>query len=519
MQRKKIRLPNPGSLDHDDLSPANFRYYIKHYLLTHHVRVIPASGDTSRPASPSSPSKAPWAPVDLVDPDYKVPDQWTLDDLQSHRTLQKFAELLAQRNEVDRRAKRKAIVPLVERKTWVRDVGGGGQLRRLNVPGWGGGSAKLLPPPSRLPEEKPDGAHHRSKSRSAESSSSSTMAAIPASACTKVTGKIARVENHQPLTGDVLLRAAHRLFLEALRSMRRAGEIVLADSTEPLAIGIAPPKFGNNLSSDRPPNRQSVPLAPMFTSNSFGRPAAPSASTHLPGPGKAPWAIVIDPEFDLIETSPRRRGAAPWEVSFDDFAVASVKTPAVSTGAPWAIDPCWATLTPQLPSPSASTSPNVPACDDTTPRAQRTKTITLPTFAVPSPSGGSVCGGESFTISLQEIDSEAFELVTSSSLCPLVLRIITAEFAKPYVPPLTRGGPHITNSKVYNSSARLRGVSEETIRSIMAADERWEAVARSSGVVSEAMEELFLRGQVEKVGALLKPVGNGGAGGFGWTRF
>lgn len=419
---QRSKLTRPHRLDTSDITFDNFKYYILHHLRHHFLATFDPH---SRPSSPTKQDvNAPWALDDSL-PLQDLPRPFTLASLEARSHLRLFARRLAQSTEAEKhlRRKRKAVVTAVPAKPWIRPMQGDGRFR-ANVPGWKEGSAKLLPPPTMVGRKR--GGEEEEKER-----------------------KRVKVEDKE-LEGEALEKAVKRLFVDAIRGMRKDGEIVLAVQEEE---SLSPLRFS--------------------TSSGFGGPA--KGRSAMDEPFAAPVAPWDRTERDGVRTpkAQLRFGGAPWALGGDDGdaeqtprgkqAFTSLSKP----GAPWALD--------GSPPPTSSTLFDI---DPKTPRAKQ------PTVITPSSDGGYSL--ENNTNSMYEAATESFELVTPSSLAPLVLRLVREE--------LKRG------------TSRPRGVKEERIREMMGGDSRWEAVAAREGVVEKVMEELVRLGRAEKVGRLIRPV-------------
>lgn len=417
MQRTK--LPDPVTqLDASAITFDNFKIYITHALRTYFLSTLSPSSRPSSPSPTKQDPKAPWALGGSL-PEQDLPRPFTLADLESRRSLRRFAQRLARKNAQEERGrkKRRTVVGAQLAKPWIRPGQGDG-LYRANVAGWKGGSASLLEETERGEGVGREEERERKRGR----------------------------EEGEELEGEALAKAVKRLFVDAIRRMRRDGEIVLAEEEE-----------------------EEIPTLELSTSLEFR--SRRNGGSSRGATSKAPWDLADGNDVGTPKAPVRGRGKAPWALGgTDDVATPRATDPSRTRGgAPW-----------PLGGPPSPTS---------------TSTSTLfepePTRAIPSspplpPSSGRSYSSASNTSSMDQATTESFQLVTRSSLAPLVLRLVVEE--------LRRG------------TSKRRGVEEERIRELMGSDTRWEEVAKRDGIVVEAMDELCELGKAEKVGKLIRPV-------------
>ncbi|GAA6001037.1 uncharacterized protein JCM10292_006343 [Rhodotorula paludigena] len=490
------RPTRPSKLRPEDLTLSNFIIYIRHHLSKHYIRTVsvPSSSAPSSPATPRA-SSSNWhtcasTAAGPSTAEYSLP--FTLSDLVANSHLALFARrlaqeraLVAQRTKAARARTRSqrgvfavqagTISPSSKGAAWVAPGNGRGAARGGRGEVRSGAAGLLLPPPSASAAARRE---RRSDTERADDG---------------------------PLEGDELEEAVGKVWREALRTMRRNGDIV--EWVAP--PGAAEDEGGKSAMTRALEKVDELPDLPMRRAREAEpkTPVKPKAKKAGIVADKAvsacPWGDVKlvlsddDEPADDAQPTPRPAAAAavqapslsacPWgDVKLypnDDDEPAVFKTPQPKR------------TTPVKPAPPSSTSPPARQPFD------RSHYLGAAPRAAPppprSPSAMSVASDTSIvttgSLALDDPNPQSFQLVTPASLAPLVLSLV---------------------EQAYAAQVSSASVTEQAVRLRMYHDDRWAAVARYSEAVSRALAMLAAEGSIERHGQGWRPVQRWGGGGW-----
>ena len=537
-QQQKIKLRAPAQLDDDRLTLDNFTYYIHHHLLQHKTL------STSTSSSSFAESSTIWRPNLGNESFESTPIPFTVSELESTRSLHTFADILAQKLYREKKLGKGRVV--VKNQSWSKVQKGGASVAHY---GSRGGNAVLLPPP---------GAAKR-KGKKKDGTANDTVDSVVVDEGVKAKGK-----EITPLTGEELRKAVGRVFVDAMRTMRKAGTIILTSTIDSTLERI---DIDGSRSSSRDSSMYGIGSTSTSTSlgtNSSGYwpldletttagqtggwNASTSTSTSLGTNSSRYWPLDLETSAEEKNTAmkyddsrfarssdvlslpdePRKKSAFGWPLDLAPTLPAPAQSTKKSTSGCWELDlgpepPAqisgkkkgyWELdleLTPRAPTRSVDALPTIPDADSTqlflplSPRAKKSIPFVLPS----SPNTTAITDtsletNESWTKSMQEIDTESFELVTTTSLAPYLLRILKNESERSALSTKSTNHPSLTiTMKNGKTGPTPTGCSEEVVRKRLANDERWEAVSKTDLVVS-ALEELSRRNLVRYAGKLWK---------------
>lgn len=328
-----------------------------------------------------------------------------------------------------------------------------------------------------------------------------------------------------PLTGAELEKAVARVFVEAMRTMRKAGTIILTSTLDSTLERI---DLDDIISS---------------TTRTVGSTSTSTSSLGMGTKGSGYWSLDLEPEsapsiaqdttqwvVHELPDQPPKKSTVGWELDLGPveppIKQVVVQPVQKKSSAYWELDLGDSNAVPVIEKTPIKRPGYWPLDLETTPRASTTASTTststqlfLPPslrksvpFLLPSSpnttalSDLSTTSNDPWTKSMQEIDTESFELVTISSLAPYLLRILKNESERSYSAPLaTKSTNHpsvVVTTKVGHKGGKT-GCSEEIIRKRLANDSRWEAVSKTD-LVSSALEELCRRNFIRSAGGLWK---------------
>ena len=513
-QQPKIRLRAPAQLDDDSLTLGTFTWYIHHHLLHHNILTTNAS---TRPSSPSPRKSTNDISLDFsIDTTESTPIPFTVSELSSTRSLYTFAELLAQKIYREKKlGKQKAVV---KNQVWSKTQKGGGSVAHY---GKRAGNAVLLPPPGAAAKRK-------GKKQDLRNDSASEVVMEEAG---KMKGK-----QIAPLMNEELEKAVGRVFVDAMRLMRKTGTIILTSTVDSTLEKLELDTSSTSMTRDT----STWGLGSTSTSTSLGtKPkgyceldiSVSGSTTGSSGAQDTSRWVGSTNSFALPDES-KKKSAARWEsdmildqeikrpiqksssgfYELDTTGLDAIKSENYTSDkkpAYWELD---LETTPRaitrsvahvLSPLTASTQLFLP------PPVKKSVPFLLPSSPNTTAISDTTMGtNDTWTTSMQEIDNESFELVTTTSLAPYLLRILKNESDRSNLVPSKKSTNHpsLTVKAKKGKGGVIAGpigCEEVVVRKRLANDTRWEAVAKTDLVVS-ALEELRRRNLIRYAGKLWK---------------
>ncbi|BGP24248.1 hypothetical protein JCM10295v2_003158 [Rhodotorula toruloides] len=490
---KLYRPTRPSKLEPEDLTLSNFMVYIRHYLLRHFVRAV-ASDDDASPSTPLSRSTLTSFPASSPTQSRTVECSlpFTIANLATNRHLALFATRLvqeraklAEQKQLEKKRQRQIAGSLAHAavgtaapktgKSWVAygvmgergpSKGGRGTTGRA-------ATSLLLPPPM----------------ASASSSRPRTGEMQEERRVRRQKEMDAKLEDAGSLKGEALEKEVAKVWREALRTMRANGMIVEYveapqdddEEEDDLELSFVIGKASRRSAPDDLPDLPS--RRPSHTSP----PRQQRCDTAV---SACPWGDVklelsspkLSPETPRASKRVKRNQpcnpsvACPW---------GDVKLKGIDDEAD-AADSAFKTPQPKRIKQSTSPpvkveSPSSPAWT-VPPSFQRSSPTSRPHRSPSAASDASFVTTGSLS---DEARPQSFQLVTATSLCPLVFALLSATYA---------------------SNISSPSVTESDLRQRMYQDDRWARVALYSEAVTGALSLLAAEGQVQRHGKGWRPV-------------
>lgn len=293
--------------------------------------------------------------------------------------------------------------------------------------------------------------------------------------------------NRTKLVGELLQDAMRRLFVMAVREMRSSGIIILSEAM----------LLSHSTSPQKLPNRG---LEINF-----------SRGEMLPDEPRRPgWFIDLgDEEVEKETVEVERQGVVRKGHGgfYTDFGTTEEDeddwTPDFVTGK--GVD-----VTPRPRSPLRSHHYISFSSPASTPRPGRQSIPDLAGAEAEEEEeefkGFPTAEETAYSVSMQEIDVEMYELVTPNSVAPQLLRIVRSYFTSlPVLHTKSNNSLTITINHAPPPKAQLKkvvrkGITEEEVRDLLGRDGKWEAVSKGV-IVVEGLEWLVEKGELRRAGA------------------